>query len=860
MFLHERVRGWGREHFDPNQFREPDVEHWPVYTWLWNDTITREGIRDQLEAMKARGIRGTYIISMPEDYRPDSRPTPLYPDYDTDEYYALYRYAAEYAAELGMSFWFYDEAGFPSGSADGRVVMANPDVEKKGLIRSQRMLKQGETYTPPDDILGAFVLDTYPINGSYTADRDILLAEYRVVVQKPYPMPIPDLLDSRMSDILLRVVYEKYKSHIGHMFGGAIQIAFIDEPAAPVHPWTYGFETLFYQQYGYNIKEYLPALLNPYLQGEKGTRARLDYYELNSELLVKHYYLPQWDWCRQNKLLFGGHLGGEDETDGCARHGYYHPLRMLRTMDVPGVDAIWRQIFPGAGEDMRSNLGNTRTCRNHFFPRLASSAANQTGGNLSLTESNAVYGAGLTYAQNRFITLFQAVRGINLFNYMSVSYGRGEHLMASMRPNLVEELPHSTDLAVFNAYVARLSYLMTAGRIDVRTALYMPVRDIWADDCRSARSIMIYEAAAYTLEHTQCYFDLFDDDVVRAADDAALERGVIQMGLAEYDTLVVPPCRFMPEEVQVRLGRFIAGGGRVITLGDEMFPALSGAYVTDLDGLPGLVQPVITVSPSNGHIQAIRRVLPDGAALYLVTNEDDIPLSCAVCFPETRIVYELDMLDGGFYAPMYRRGKVETELDLRFDSGEGRVFLFIDKALSVSTSKRQEPVNWVCQQTLTNFRFRRLGRFVIGEKQLEWEALSEPELEMALGDWTATTGADFSGSALYSTTFLRPEGAGTVFLDLGDVKYCCEAFLNGISLGVRVMAPYTYAVEPDMLLDTNKLDIRVSNTAANQFVAKDKWLTEKYTLKQLGQYHPLSVYFEHDSLSSGLFGPVRILY
>lgn len=757
-----------------------------------------------------------------------------------------------------MVFWFYDEPGFPSGSADGRVVMANPDVELKGLSRSQRMLRAGETYRIPDDALDAFVQDTYPIRGSYTARQDVLVAEYRIVPERPYPMRYPDLIDDRSTETLIKVLYEKYDKYIGHLFGSAIPAVFIDEPKISSHPWTHGFEKLFSDRFGYDIRDYLPAVMNPFLQGEKGTQARIDYYELNSELFCTRYFLRQRAWCRAHGLLLGGHLGGEDETYGCIRHGYLHLMRMLRSMDLPGIDAIWRQIFPGHSRMVRSNLGTMRTCENRFFPRYASSAANQAGGGLSLTETGAVYGSGLTCDQLRYVTMFQMVRGINIINYMSVFFSCDEHLMASMRPNFVREIPHSSDWAVFNAYIARMSYLMTAGRIDVCTALYMPMRDIWADDTLSARIVSTYEDAAVALERAQCYFDIFDDDAVLLADERALDDGVLRIGLVAYRILIIPPCRFMPSAVKDRLDRFAAGGGSLIVISDSGAPFIGRARQANISQLASCIEPVVTVSPACEQIRAIRRITPDGARIYLVTNEDDRQLRRTIAFDETLPVYEVNALNGGICIPDYRTVSGRTHIDIRLGSGEGRVFLFTNEHLDASGEEPLDPESWTTIETLTSFEFRRLGRFVVEEHRLEWEDLREPGRPIAPGDWSDAAGRDFSGDALYRTTFARPFGSGTVHIDLGDVKYSSEAFLNGKSLGVRCMAPYAYTIRDDELTDTNTLEIRVSNTAANQFVARDRWLMDKYTLKRLGNYHPLSVDFERDSIPSGLYGPVRI--
>ena len=69
-------------------------------------------------------------------------------------------------------------------------------------------------------------------------------------------------------------------------------------------------------------------------------------------------------------------------------------------MDLPGVDTIWRQLFPGQ--------------RNHHFPRYAGSVARQEGRQLVLTESFCVYGNGLTLAEMKWLMDYQYVRGCNI--------------------------------------------------------------------------------------------------------------------------------------------------------------------------------------------------------------------------------------------------------------------------------------------------------------------------------------------------------------------------------------------------------------------------------------------------------------
>ena len=58
----------------------------PAYTWLWNSTITREGIHQQIDEMHRAGIRAFYVLAEPSNFRPTLRRTHLAPAYMSDEY------------------------------------------------------------------------------------------------------------------------------------------------------------------------------------------------------------------------------------------------------------------------------------------------------------------------------------------------------------------------------------------------------------------------------------------------------------------------------------------------------------------------------------------------------------------------------------------------------------------------------------------------------------------------------------------------------------------------------------------------------------------------------------------------------
>ena len=108
--------------FESALFRTPPSANAPVYAWPWNGPITRELIDRELDEMLSFGIRSVYVIPMPADFRPNNMRTPLSPGYLTDAFFELIAYAARAAKARDMTFWLYDEGGWPSGGACGRTV------------------------------------------------------------------------------------------------------------------------------------------------------------------------------------------------------------------------------------------------------------------------------------------------------------------------------------------------------------------------------------------------------------------------------------------------------------------------------------------------------------------------------------------------------------------------------------------------------------------------------------------------------------------------------------------------------------------------------------------------------------------
>ena len=144
------------------------------------------------------------------------------------------------------------------------------------------------------------------------------------------------------------------------------------------------------------------------------------------------------------------------------------------------------------------------------------------------------------------------------------------------------------------------------------------------------------------------------------------------------------------------------------------------------------------------------------------------------------------------------------------------------------------------------------------ENGFETVAHSEKSVPVNIGDWANIIGSDYSGSGVYEAEFVLPvdkigkEGE----IDLGDVRYAAEVYLNDKPLGTAFMSPYRVRIPDGVLAENNKLKIVVTNTSANWYVHTDYF--DKWNIKELSPYFEAELKFAKDLVSGGLYGPVTL--
>ena len=777
----------------------------PVYTWFWNTQITREGIKREIEEMYESGIRGFYVLGEPDYFRPYSRATHLSPEYLSEEYLDLLYYAYELAEEKGMEFWLYNEGGFPSGMVCGKIIEKRPDLGKKNVGYREFRLPCGEAYSKKDDSIVAFVGGEQIEDGFEPQSAEgAVVCEYYIAEQPDRPMVNSDIAQRETTDLFLEMTHEVLKERFGDVMGDKITFMFDDE--AHMGLWTRGLDRMFAEKYGYEIYPYMPCISmrkQPETDGEY--RAVSDYAMLCGELTVNNYFLPMKEWLNQHNMLSVGHLDCESCTKNIRVTLYGNMMESYRAFDVPGIDVIWSQItYPDA---------NGETCfeGNRFFPRYASSAARQCGHSLCLSETFAVHGGHIAPEEMRFDVNYQAVRGISIFNFMTISYDRETPMCLQYRPNFIKESPGMDTLGEINEYTGRVSHILQESKADIRSALYFPCRSVCTRGEKGLAASDSYDALGARLEELGVSFDIIDEALVR---EMKLEGTSLVGEHVRYDNVFVPDGCFLEcEDVLEKLSH----------VGHKIEPC---------------------IGRENRFIQARKLIFEDGEG-YLICNFANDTVSEQITVESEKTPYFVDIQSGETYKVDYQRESNTIKLPISLSRGDGFLLYLADKEIDALPMPAFEKV---CDITCVKSYISR--RYVIdGERGPQNIYPERVDREEVFAPWDA----DFSGEVTYETVV--GEEVDGAYLSLGAVNHWAKIFVNGEKRAEVTMPPYRAYLGD--LKSGDEIKIVVANTIAqacthtDYFEIKDK--------RDVGSYHDKMKLLEAKAPAGGLWGPICIL-
>lgn len=554
-------------------FKSPPPEYSATITWGWDGPVTRDVIDRDLDTIRSLGLRAATVEA---GYNMDNAP------YLSNAWFELVRYAAEQARARDMRLWIIDEGKYPSGFAGGRFSAERPDLRMQALAAERIDVTPGETIVRP---VGPGVLSVVAYNPAtgearllqpedgevrWTAPREgtwqllVTRHEFRTPQTRAVNDPtrakttqnsMGDLLNPEAVGQFIAWTHEGYARHLGEHLGTTVLGFRGDEPDFAGTPWTPGILDEFQRRKGYDVRPHLPFLVAvprgveaPRLTDEQ-RRAKADYWDVWSDLFARNFFAAQAKWCAAHDVEYMVHLNTDHDLFVNVRNSG-HFFRNLRHVQIPGIDVIWSQVYPGrAPAD---------------FPKFASSAAHVYGHPRALSESFAAFHDPVTVDVARWVVNQQLVRGINLFEFMffRASSPRPEGSNAGGGRMRYFDDPAFPTLA---AYTNRAQYLLAQGRPAASLAVYAPITSFWLGEREANESLM---AVARQLIEAQRDFDFVDDEALGTEMELS-GGGFVNASGQRYRAVILPAVSVLSDAAFQRLREFARKGGRVVILGSE---------------------------------------------------------------------------------------------------------------------------------------------------------------------------------------------------------------------------------------------------------------------------------------------------
>ena len=808
-------------------FQDPPDDARIMMRWWWfGPAVTKPEIEREMRVMKEGGIGGfevqpVYPVVL-DDPQAGYRNLP----YLSDEFLDVLRFTGEKARELGLRMDLTLGSGWPFGGPHVPITQA------AGRLRvdrgpTQPYIGEGEKLIAVEG--GRFFVAS---RTGQTVKRPAVGAEGFVL----------DHYDRAAIENHLRVVGERLMQALGKNPPHAV---FSDSLEVFGSDWTGDFPEEFQKRRGYDLKPYLPALVEDI--GEKTGAVRNDWAKTLTELADERYLTPIREWAQRHGTLFRSQTYGAPPVT----------LSSNALVDLP------------EGE------------REHFGIRWASSASHLYGNPVTSSETwtwlhSPVFRA--TPLDMKAEADLHFLAGINQlvghgWPYSPPSAGEpGWRFYAAAVFN--QHNPWWIVMPDITRYLQRVSYILRQGKPVNDIALYVPTADVRARFVagrelsinRSMEALLGPDVIPQIL-NAGYNFDFIDDE--------AIER----VGIP-YPVLILPGVERIPLGTLQRIEAFARRGG--IVLATRRLPALAPGLMEaekDTPKIRELSQALFKTAVEEKKLGSILdRLLPadvatspeigfvhrkvDFADIYFLANTSNHAVHAQAAFRVTGLAPAWWDPFSGTVTKAGRGAKIELDLA----PYESRVLVFSkDQQADAPARTSAAPV-----ELSTGWR-------------VTFPNSPDPVMMRELRSWTEDERAKFfSGSATYErsvnipgpishplylnfgegtpvdpSTQRRPPNGMRAWLE-SPVREAGMVYVNGQFAGYVWHPPYEVDVSALLHAGENSIRVIVANLAINE-MARDPLPDYRLLKSRYGDRFQPQDLVNLEPLPAGMLGPVRLV-
>lgn len=491
---------------DKIRIGEIEKKYSPLPFWSWNENLDVNETRSQIREMDAVGMGGFFMHARGG----------LQTEYMGEDWFANVEASIGEAEKLGMRPWVYDENGWPSGFGNGQVNGLGVAYQQKHLRMEDspehldtQICKSGDHYF------------YYEVNPHYV-----------------------DTLDKKVVREFINRIYSPYYER----FGNAIEGFFTDEPEVADYgiAWSFVLEEEYQKRYQDDLLKHLEELFLP--KGDYKT-TRIRFWKMVTDLFSESYVKQIYDWCEERGLKLTGHLVSENfmtaqvtSSGACMPHyEYFH---------IPGMDWLGRRIYD---------------C---VIARQVSSVAEQLGKEAVLSETYALCGHNISFAELKGIYEWQMVRGVNLLCPHLQGYSLRGMRKRDYPPAMYYQQPWWSEYDKWIDAVSRIGMILNEGKKQPDVLLLHPQTTVWSvysliDKTAAQQLDKAFVDVIRKLEEKHVLFHLGDETIMER--HAEVKDGRLVIGRQAYSCVVMDCCQELLEGTRKLLQEFEAQGGRILS-------------------------------------------------------------------------------------------------------------------------------------------------------------------------------------------------------------------------------------------------------------------------------------------------------
>ncbi len=501
----------------------------PIPFWSWNDKLEPEELCRQIDWMNENEIGGFFMHARGG----------LKTEYLSDEWMQCIEACANHAKEIGMNAWAYDENGWPSGFAGGKLL---EDENNRDCYIS---------WAVGDFDSSASV--SYLITEDELIRTDSALEGEHLNLYIHIANSTADILNPEVVDKFIDLTHEAYKERFGEEFSSKIFGFFTDEPQ--YFRWGLPFTRVLYKyfekEYGEDILDNLGLLI---LEKKGYRRFRYRYWKAMQHLMLESFAKKVYNWCEENGVKLTGHYVEEcNLTAQMICCGGIMPF--YKYMSIPGID--W--------------LG----ARSHTLlpARQLGSVAAQYNKEQTLIEVFGCCGWQVTPKDLKRVADIHFLGGVNTLCHHLVPYAEHGQRKKDYPSHFSAVNPWvEREFADFNRYYTRLGYIMAKSKEHINVAMLHPIRTAylkhqWKDNMDPEEWDDIFDDDFRSLLKQGVTFHLLDETLM--AEDGFVKGKQIGCGSCSYDYLVLPHIEVIDASTEILLRQYVENGGKVLLMGDK---------------------------------------------------------------------------------------------------------------------------------------------------------------------------------------------------------------------------------------------------------------------------------------------------